>query len=423
MGYIGSSAIKRVFRNKSIYTIFAVQIMIAVLIISVVSSIATSLAREYKNLLEDRASNVFYFTTHANIRPDDLTGLMQGGISALLTSFSMEHYEHLSEHFADINVCLAMRTVVTVNPMAETSFVVFSTTNEFFEFALPTNQDLDLNNANIIYANPQFLHQLAEGIALAPSFFDMTMPNLLYVNTADNSITLTNGEVFQVKPIQSIIADERAQIFFDDNLWDREDFTHSISEVVIAPINFTLGGISRVILAIEFADGSIDGETLLSITDFLSTDLGVEVRFDSLFQRFSVQTDEMAAVLSTVNMILFFCLVVVFIGFVGLVIILYERRKRNIAMSMVCGAFQGQIMAEVLLEVGFVVMSSVGIATIISVIIQNTLINFREFPFYANYGFISIIILSAVVISVIVVAVPLVQIRKTNIPITLANTN
>jgi len=423
MGYIGSSAIKRVFRNKRIYIIFAVQIMIAVLIISVVSSIATSLSREYENLLEDRASNVFYFTAHANIRHDDLAGLMQGGISALLTTFTMEHHEHINKHFTDVKACLAVRSVVTVNPLAETSFVVFSTTNEFFDFALPTNHIIDLNDANIIYADPQFIHQLAEGVALAPFFFEMTVPNLLYVNVADNSITLTNGEVFHVRPIQDIVADGHTQVFFDNDLWNKEDYTHYINEIVIAPTHFKLGGMSRAILAVDFIDGNIDGEMLLGITDFLSADLGAEVRFDSLFQRFSAQTDEMAAVLSTVNMILYFCLAVIFIGFLGLVIILYERRKRNIAMSMVCGAFHRQIAAEVLLEVGFVVMSSVGIATIISLIIQNTLIDFREFPFYVNYGFIGILILSAIGISIMVVAVPLTQIRKINIPMTLANTN
>jgi ABC-type antimicrobial peptide transport system permease subunit len=251
----------------------------------------------------------------------------------------------------------------------------------------------------------------------------MTLPNLLYVNAIDNSITLTSGEVFYFHPIQDIVSDERTQIFFDNNLWDREDYTHYLHEIIIAPMSFMLGGMSRAILAVDFIDGNTNGETLMGIADFLSADMGVEVRFNSLFQRFAAQIDEMAAVLGTVNMILYFCLIVVFIGFVGLVIILYERRKRNIAMSMVCGAFQRQIAAEVLIEVGFVVMSSVGIAAIISVIIQNTLISFREFPFYVNYGFIGIVTLSALVISVIVVAVPLVQIKKLNIPMTLANTN
>jgi uncharacterized membrane protein YiaA len=438
MGYAASNAFKRLIKNKSVYSLYFIQISVAFCLLVLISSLNYTIRKTLDEHSNESTWTMFFFRPasfrNAGGSPSDFRS------RAPDRSFTFEEYEYIKERYSDVlHVCLAgyrnfgtgfatlLEDGTFDEPTISRTYHIFNATDEFLRFVYPMENPPPLNSEQYIYAGGDFITDLYDHFEI---FGRINYRNLENVDVYNNTITLTEGGVFTVLHIDVLTGGAEGSIYYSGSpsLRGQSVETRDINDCIIAPYGFKLSLIPNSfsgILSIAFKDDVADGAVIREILDYLQAFSGSELgyTFSSLMQANFGTVNLLKNIADTYGTILWPCVVIMIIGFIGLMAIIIDNRKRNIAVSIICGATSKRIMTELFIEVQAIILLSglTGIAA--SFLLRDMASRYMGMEITINYQFMLVSLMTAFLSGIVIMLIPAAKINKLDILQVLGKTN
>ena len=368
MKYLFSNALKNVWHQKKSYLFFSLQILAAFIIMLVFGSISSSLNRDYDQLRDDNTAKTFYLS----MAPD--RNSVYAGQSL---RFNYDDYQWIKEEYGGVlSVSLAIRHDFVTSLDGELEFVFgLFVTDEFFRNAYESDEMKDFSGQKTI---------------LVPTMLQ-SMKDLEDEVSIKHFLSGLEGE-YRLKDSFDIYNGKNDYVYssINSSYEYKDDDTSFLKDIMIAPIELYGEKLKSndeqgyTMLTVNFY-GETDTEALRSICSHLSdkyTDGSVKCDFTSPLKEFEESANQqitLAAVLQTISTV---ALIITSVGFVGLILVIFNNRRKKLAIALVTGAAYSQLYCEIIAEIETVILTGSILGEIIGILalnIANGSITYFEF--------------------------------------------
>lgn len=368
MRYLFSNALKNVLRQKKAYIFFAVQILISFVIMLVFGSLASSLHCEIGEMEKDNTAHSIYLS---EVRSE---GAREGGHQYYnSTEMTYEDYLWIKENYGDVlSVSFALHTYFhALDNGHPVSFDVLFVTDEYFRNAYENDEMLDFSSQKVILA-PEGAERLSNR--------DDTESSINY-HLAD-FLSLAEKDGYTVNSIDSIYNGKADRVDTYGYMWygNIEEFSAPLSSVMIAPVELYNKYLAEsdeyhnTMLSINF-NGETDTDVFNSICTHLVEEKDpkgecVYVSHLSAFEEHAQGQIMMASLLRTISAV---ATVITGIGFAGLILVIFNNRRKKLAVAEVTGATYWGLYLEIILEIETVILAGVLLGEISGITVMNVL--------------------------------------------------
>lgn len=360
MKYLLSNAFKNVFRQKKSYIFFSIQILISFIIMLVFGSLASSLSGSIDELNNDNTAHSIYFY---EIRSDAYR--TEGKQYYNSSWMSYDDYLWIKENYGD---------VLSVSFAVPYLFNVYVDEDIVGLYALFVSDEYFRN----AYEREDLLNFSEQKIILVPDGTDK-MRNLNWdigdVEFQD-FLNMAKSDGYTTKPIEDISNGKSDRVYLFTNTWyeNIEKDTAPLSSVVIAPMELYNKYIAEKheypiqMLSINFY-GETDTEVFSRICDHLvkEKDPAGECMYVSpisVFEEHASGQIMLANLLKTISGV---AMTITGIGFIGLILVIFNNRKKKLAVALVTGATYSDLYLEIILEIETVILSGVLLGEILGI--------------------------------------------------------
>lgn len=368
--YLIKNVLKNINVHKVAYIFFALQIAISFVILLIFTSISASVSADYDEIKNDVTSKSISFSLEDPYATQESASDMKKD-----TTIKYEDYKYLKSKYSDVlSVSYVYREVFSSFKDGEfTTAIAFFATDEFFYNGYYNPNIKNFETGNTIYA---------------PTHFKEMIKNIL--NTTDSNINifntfLTNKKLkdYSYVDINKIHNGNYNYIFHaaDSYYQRRNQNTVLLNDAIIIPI-----GLYEPIdadnpyytgsLSINFY-GVTDTVVLKEIVQYFEQKYGnngqLECTFNSPLSEAKTYISSQIILSETFKTIAYVCLAIVGIGFIGLLLIIFENRIKKMAISLVMGATYKQLYLEAVLEIEAVILLGTAVGGIATYYIINYL--------------------------------------------------
>ncbi len=360
MKYLFSNAFKNVWRQKKSYILFSFQIFISFVMMLVFGSLATSLSMGIGELENDNTAHSIYL--HEIRSKGDRTGELQYYNTSPMT---YEDYSWIKENYDDI---------LSVSFAVPYLFNVYVDEDIVGLYALFVSDEYFRN----AYERENLLNFSEQKIILVPDGTDK-MRNLNWdigdVEFQD-FLNMAKSDGYTTKPIEDISNGKSDRVYLFTNTWyeNIEKDTTPLSSVVIAPMELYNKYVAEKheypmpMLSINFY-GETDTDVFSRICDHLVKEKDpagecVYVSPISIFEEHASGQIMLANLLKTISGV---AMTITGIGFIGLILVIFNNRKKKLAVALVTGATYFDLYLEIILEIETVILSGVLLGEILGI--------------------------------------------------------
>lgn len=368
MKYLFSNVFKNVWRQKKSYIFFSVQILVSFVMMFVFGSLASSLNMGIEELENDNTAHSIYL--HEIRSKGERTGEMQ-----YYNTFPMtyEDYLWIKKKYGDIlSVSFAVRTHFSArrgeNPVEFNSLFV---TDEYFRNAFENDEMLNFSEKNIVLA-PEGAEQMSNRNDSEKSI------NYRF----HDFLTYAKNDGYAVKNTDSIYNGKADRVNIFTNTWyeNTEQDTVPLSNVMIAPIELFFKYFTEkdeyynTMLSINF-HGKTDTDVLNEICSHLVEEKDpagecIYVSPLSVFEDYASSQVQLAKLLQTLSSA---AMIITGIGFIGLILVIFNNRRKKLAIALVTGAAYSDLYLEIILEIETVILSGTLLGEFLGIIGLNIL--------------------------------------------------
>lgn len=376
MKYLFSNAFKNVVRQKKAYLFFSIQILISFVMMLAFGSIASSLSSDLGEIENDNTAHSIYFT---EIRSE---AERVGGLQYYNTSnMTYDDYLWIKENYGDIlSVSFAVRTYIyALDDKGIVGFNALFVTDEYFRNAYENEEMLDFSEQKVLLVR--------EGTEKMRNMDDAESMN----SRAGDFLAMVKDDGYEFKPADSIYngKTDRVNIFTTTWYENKEQDTAPLSSVMIAPIELyhkyfgESGEYYNTMLSINFG-GETDTAVFNEICSHLvaEKDPAGECIYCSplsVFEEYAGGQISLARLLQTLSSV---AMVITGVGFIGLILVIFNNRRKKLAVALVTGATYSDLYLEIILEIETVILSGALLGEIIGITGLNVLnkqVTFYEF--------------------------------------------
>ncbi len=360
MKYLLSNAFKNVFRQKKSYIFFSIQILISFIIMLIFGSLASSLSGSIDELNNDNTAHSIYFYEVRS--KSDKSEVGQHYNSSWM---SYDDYLWIKENYGD---------VLSVSFAVPYLFNVYVDEDIVGLYALFVSDEYFRN----AYERENLLNFSEQKIILVPDGTDK-MRNLNWdigdVEFQD-FLNMAKSDGYTTKPIEDISNGKSDRVYLFTNTWyeNIEKDTTPLSSVVIAPMELYNKYVAEKheypmpMLSINFY-GETDTDVFSRICDHLVKEKDpagecVYVSPISIFEEHASGQIMLANLLKTISGV---AMTITGIGFIGLILVIFNNRKKKLAVALVTGATYFDLYLEIILEIETVILSGVLLGEILGI--------------------------------------------------------
>lgn len=425
MKYLMRRAFLNFKSSKKIYVFFFIEIILAGLILNIFSGLGYSSEKNMRKVESMIQNESIKISDYSASRSDDFY-------------FTKENYEYISEKFKDkLSISYSVRERIfwgyDDSGKLENLNIVFAN-DQFFKLIL--NEDVEgFETGNKAYVGKRIMEKFMnlEGFEKkSPSNIDVApINNFLMPIYMDGSELRFRDESFQVQELTKAFGEngEKTIKHYSSN-FSNEESEHTkeiidldLNNAIILPIKYS-EGIEQALMdserimdsmsLIKFHDSVKDNNTLYNIYMYLRENH--EERFDyefiSRLDEFKRNAERGKEITKSINVILWFCMLIVIIGVNGLMLMNINRRKRSIAVATCIGATNNQIAKEIIFETLFITIPPAILSNLLSWFAAGNLIKLDgleyEIPVYSYI----IVFMISVGIAVIASILPVRKMRQ-----------
>lgn len=373
MKYLFSNAFKNVLRQKKSYIFFSLQILISFVIMLVFGSVASSLNSDFGMMENDNTARSIYLD---EIRSD---GEREGSLLHYNSSpMTYEDYLWIKENYGDIlSAAFALRSYFTaLYNDGIAGFNALFVTDEYFRNAYENEKMLDFSEQKIIFA--------PEGTEQMRNLDDADGIN----ERLQDFLDYAKNDGYTVKPVESVYNGKSDRVNVFTTMWypNIEQDTEPLSDVMIAPIELYNKYMSEYD-KYKDNDNNKYRNTMLSINFGGETDTGVfneicshlvaekdpagECIYGSLlsvFEEYAGAQIALAKLLQTISAV---AMVITGVGFIGLILVIFNNRRKKLAVALVTGASYSDLYLEIILEIETVILTGALLGEIIGITALN----------------------------------------------------
>lgn len=360
MKYLFSNAFKNVWRQKKSYILFSFQIFISFVMMLVFGSLASSLSVGIEELENDNTAHSIYFF---QVRSESYKS--EGRQNYNSSWMSYDDYLWIKENYGDV-LSVSFAVPYLFNVYVDEDIVGLNAlfvTDEYFRNA---------------YEREDLLNFSEQKIILVPDGTDK-MRNLNWdigdVEFQD-FLNMAKSDGYTTKPIEDISNGKSDRVYLFTNTWyeNIEKDTAPLSSAVIAPMELYNKYIAEKheypipMLSINFY-GETDTEVFSRICDHLvkEKDPAGECMYVSpisVFEEHASGQIMLANLLKTISGV---AMTITGIGFIGLILVIFNNRKKKLAVALVTGATYSDLYLEIILEIETVILSGVLLGEILGI--------------------------------------------------------
>lgn len=367
MKYLFSNAFKNVFRQKKAYLFFSIQIFISFVMMLAFGSIASSLSSDLGETENDNTAHSIYLV---EIRSE---AERVGGLQYYNTSnMTYDDYLWIKENYGDIlSVSFAVRTYINaLDDEGFADFHVLFVTDEYFRNAYENEEMLDFSEQKVLLVR--------EGTEKMRNFDDPKNMN----SRAGDFFAMVKEDGYELKPVDSIYngKTDTVNIRTPTLYENKEQDTVPLSSVMIAPIELYYkyfgesGEYYNTMLSINFG-GETDTAVFNEICSHLvaEKDPAGECIYCSplsVFEEYAGGQISIARLLQTLSSV---AMVITGVGFIGLILVIFNNRRKKLAVALVTGATYSDLYLEIILEIETVILSGALLGEIIGITGLNVL--------------------------------------------------
>lgn len=363
MKYLFLNALKNVWRSKKSYILFSFQILISFVMMLVFGSLASSLSVGAGEMDKDNTAHSIYLH---EIRSE---GDRNGGMLYYNTSpMTYEDYLWIKENYGDIlSVSFAARSFFSAldngNPV---NFNVLFVTDEYFYNAYENDEMLDFSEQKIILA-PEGTEKMSN--------FGENSDNINH--RLQDFLSCAKKDGYTVKPTQSIYNGKTDRVNIFTNTWYQniEQDTAPLGSVMIAPVElfekyFTESDeYYNTMLSVNFG-GETDTKVFNEICSHLvaEKDSAGECIYASpisVFEEYAGSQIQLSRLLQTLSSA---AMIITGIGFIGLILVIFNNRRKRLAVALAAGTTYSNLYLEIILEIETVILSGALFGEILGII-------------------------------------------------------
>lgn len=387
MKYLILNALKNVWHQKRYYLFFSIQIFISFVIMLIFGSVASSLSSDLNEIKKDNTAHSYYFCMQSDMNMELFNGTQETSrYRNVELCFNYEDYCWIKKYFENIlSVSLAARHYFTVriDDGLEAVPALF-VTDEFFRNAYEKDELLHFSEQKTVLI-PNRSEEMQN---LNLNTDNMEFQDFLNSIKKDGYKTEKTGSVFNGKSDKIYITTNESYELIDED-------TAPISDVVIAPIELYDKYIENhaywqtAMLTVNFYD-EIDPKVLDQICRYLEKkDPTGQVQYVCTsplleFEEYADSQIQLAKVLQTLSAA---AMMITGTGFIGLILVIFNNRRKKLAVALVTGATYFNLYLEIILEIETVILTGALLGEVSGVALLNILnqqITFFEFD--ANIG-------------------------------------
>ena len=380
---------------KKKYLLFCIQIFIASIIFSLLLTIIFSMNRTIKEI-NDVIDN--------SITTIHITGVPNNPVTdKLIFGYDMKDYEYIKNNYGDkIFTPLSFKNSYTLYDGDFYRINLLFVNEEFFEVFLPEEKTKGKMDNNTLY-----IGSVAEKVLNSESI--QQFDNFYKTWSKDKAILLT-GEEFFIKPILEL-CDENTKLYLDLN-----DSVFDFSFSIILPVRIYNNPeylTNQLNIPIKFKDKH--DETLIKeIVNYFKHEKGSFYNYTPVYaaELFIKEVKDINSLLNIFLALSIFILIIITIGLTGILLIISNKRKREFANLIACGATRKNLYFEIIGEVFSITFITGLLGGIIGSLIAINYIKFTEFNIIFNPFSLFMVILVSILICVASVFLPLYHMRK-----------
>lgn len=374
MKYLFTNSFKNIVRHKKVYFLFALEIFLSVTIMLVFGSISASLNRDYNELKRDNTAQSVYFELASEWGSEFV------GKDIRLT---YDDYLWIKEKYGDIlSACYVIRHNFLTSIDDNIQFVFgFFVTDEYF-FNCYEGKGTD-----------NFSEQ---GLILTPSRLEEMRDYTNETEIFSMKYFLSNrGNGYKQKDIAAISNGGRDLVYsyIPFNYANNDENTEPLSEVMIAPFELYDENWQHTesrdvsMLTVNF-NGKADPAVLRDIRNYLSevhTGGAVTCLYASPLTRFEEYAKGQITIANVLQALSAAAAVITGVGFAGMITVIFNNRKKRLAVAMVTGADYPKLYTEMIVEIGAVIAAGIIPAEIIGcvgLVLLNMAVGFCDFTVY-----------------------------------------
>lgn len=376
MKYLFSNAFKNVLRQKKAYLFFAFQILISFVIMLVFGSIASSFSVNLGNTKNDKTARTIYLD---EIRSKgERTETVQHYNSS---NMNYEDYLWIKENYSDV-LSVSYATYHPFHFLADGEHIASVKTlfvsDEYFRNAYENEEMLDFSEKKIIFA---------PDIIKTAQNFDSDFEDSLLNHLAD-FIESAKEEGYRIEPIENLYNGKADMVYTENNTWYENIDKHiaPLSEMMIVPIELYNKYIAESVEYDKPMLGlSFYGETDTEVFNKICTHLVEEkdpsgecIYFSplSVFEEYAGSQIALSKLMQTISAT---AMIITGVGFVGLILVIFNNRKKKLAIALMTGATYSDLYLEIILEIEAVVLTGALLGEILGIIAMNILNNQLDF--------------------------------------------
>ena len=359
MKYLFANALKNVWHQKKSYLFFSLQILAAFVIMLVFGSISLSLNRDYDQLKDDNTAKTFYLTM-APDRDSVYAGQNLG--------FNYDDYLWIKEQYGNIlSVSFAVRHDFITKLGGELQYVFgLFVTDEFFRNSYESDEMKDFSEQKTILV-PILLQSMNDLEGSDEVSIKHFLSGLEGEYKLKDSFDIYNGK------------NDYVYSSVNNNYEYKADNISRLKDIMIAPVELYSKELKSndeqgyTMLTVNFYNDP-DMETLTDICSHLSdkyTNGSVKCDFTSPLKEFEESADQqitLAAILQTISIV---AVIITSVGFVGLILVIFNNRRKKLAIALVTGATYSQLYCEIIAEIETVILTGSILGEIIGILVLN----------------------------------------------------
>lgn len=382
MKYLISNALKNGWHQKKYYLFFSVQIFLSFVIMLTFGSVASSLSSDLNEIKKDNTAHSYYFCKQFDVNESSFVETQEvTGQENIDLHFNYEDYCWIKNNYENIlSVSLAARHYFTVRLDSGLEAVTaLFVTDEYFRNAYEKDESFRFSQQKTVLIP----HRSEEMQNFNLSTDDMEFQDFLNSIKKDGYKTEKTESVFNGKTDKIYIMNPTKYERIDED-------TALLSDIMIAPIELYDKYIENhayrqaAMLTVNFY-GETDPEVLDQICRHLEEkDPTGQVQYVCTsplleFEEYADSQIQLAKVLQTLSAA---AMVITGTGFIGLILVIFNNRRKKLAVALVTGATYFNLYLEIILEIETVILTGALLGEITGIALLNILnqqITFFEF--------------------------------------------
>lgn len=385
MDYLWEKAFKRVRKNKKKYIALFVQIVLGMCMLSVSLNATISAQRQMQSFQKK------YHSPYGGILSWGNTG--QNAVTD-------EDWQYIRSRYGEQGISMYKQYGVS-DGCSERFYVLFADT-QFYSVVMGMTQAPEENSVYIGKNAKAYLDSASK----------MQDTNL-ETHYSEKEKTLFDREIASFLPLK--MASYNTEILLSDVLYvPGAIVATSFDDVIIFPASTVqlLPVSTHIIFPLVEGTREKVSESLLEIRGFLKEmHPQVEYELKDYYAQISMLVNRNQYVVQLLLFLSVFTFFIIVFGLVGLLLVFINKRKKEIAVSLMCGARHGQIILETFLEILAVVSGSTVIGNLCSILFLPSL---SGFAVKTEYSVLSLLLctMGAVFLSSLVCSLALRKIKR-----------